>query len=573
MRLTILRAAAAVAVLGGTLMMPATASAERRLALVIALGEYSPPLTTLNTVTQTLPLKDALDNVANFDVSWVTDKNAANLQQLRESVRKFAEAIEPGDLVLVYYAGHAIQVKGRNYLLPGDYGSRPDPAAAAYPADELMKTIAAKEPKMKLLILDACRNNRLNREGTGLAAMEPSKLGPGTRIEFSANAGETASDEGTFATALIEELQKPGLSIDEVFMNVRQRVMSASGETQMPVSYNQMTFNFYFVPPDMDADKALTILARATESLPRGDIGQTRAVQSLIQHNRSLAGTDLQGLSFADAHFTRGDFARADLTGSELTRAALNHANLTRARLSFATLDAARLQDANLEGARLSFATAECVSVKEKRVCTDFSGANARDSVWLGVKAPGAQFSRAILTGARFMFADLRGARFDGANLSNAFFVGSDLRGATFAGATLDKTDLTGAILDDNPFPPALKKGTCEVALSPFGFSSTLSVVIVEDIPNSRFDGGYEHARFIDERYPFTFFGKGLPPCGKRELLADDWYPIWNANGQELVRTDVGMRFPHKFLQQAGRRAAVRQRIEQQLASFSARRR
>jgi uncharacterized protein YjbI with pentapeptide repeats len=490
------------------------------------------------------------------------------LATLRKNVADFSARIEPGDLVVVYYAGHAIQVNGRNYLLPGDYTSGSNPSKDAYAAEELLRIIAAREPRLKLFILDACRDNPLNREGVGLAAMEAASLGPGTRIEFAASAGEAASDDGTFATALIEELQKPGLPVDEVFMNVRQRVMADTGRSQTPVSYTQMTFNFYFVPPEMRADQALAILTRAAESLPRGDIGQTRAIQSLIQAERSMAGMQLQGLSFTNARFSRGNFRQAELGGSDLTGAVLSHADLAQARLGFATLDAARLDGATLVRARLGFATAGCSTSDGKRICADFSGADARDSIWVGVNAQGATFLNTVLKGARFMFADLRGARFDGADLSDAYFVASDLRGASFTGATLDRTDLTGALLDERAFTAPQTQGTCELRVSPFGFAESISVLVIEEIPSSRFDGGIEHSRMMEEHYPISFFGKGLPPCGPRKTSDEEWYPIWEANGEQYVRTDISLRFTHKFLEQAGRRADVRQRIEQQFKSL-----
>jgi uncharacterized protein YjbI with pentapeptide repeats len=571
MSITVSRLAAVITMMVGVWLGPSSASAEKRLALIIAIDEYK-KLSTLSTTSQAAGLQDVLKKVAKFEVTWVAAANTESLAILRKNIDEFAAKIEPGDIVVAYYAGHAISVKGRNYLLPADYSSPADPATGAYPAHELVKTIEAKAPKVNLIVLDACRNNPTNRDGAGLASMEASTLQAGTRIDFAANIGEAAQDEGVFVEALIEELQRPGLGVDEVFINVRQAVMKKSKNQQNPTSFSRMTVNFYFVPPDLEADRALSVLARAADSLPRGDIGQTRAVQALLQHGRSLAGTNLQGLTFVTAQFGRGDFSRADLTGSELIRANLSGANLSRVRLAFATLTAARLNGANLERTRMSFATAECATIDGKEVCTDFAGVQASDSVWLGVKAQKAQFSKATLTGARFMFTDLRGASFDGADLSNAFFVGTDLRGATFKGATLNNTDLTGATLDETTvLSPAQRKGACEIKLSPFGLPVNMSVVVIEDIPNSRFDGGYEHARMLDERYGFMFFAKGLTPCEKRNLSADDWYPIWQARGEEHVRTDVGVGFSHKFLEQAGRRAAVRQRIEQHFKSMAGR--
>ena len=198
-----------------------------------------------------------------------------------------------------------------------------------------------------------------------------------------------------------------------------------------------------------------------------------------------------------------------------------------------------------------------------------FAGTNASDTNWFAVRAQKATFTKAVLQRASFMFADLRNAVFDGANLRGAFFIGSDLRGASFNGAILDNTDFTGAIVDGIQLTPDQIRSACETpmpAMTPGQFAYAFSLALVEVIPNQRFDGGYEYARFIDAQYPFDLLPNGLDACKPRDVTEGRWSPVSRVPSGDRIRTDASARLSHKLLQQPGRRAAVRERVEQHFA-------
>jgi uncharacterized protein YjbI with pentapeptide repeats len=498
-------------------------------------------------------LTGVLKERAKFTVTTVADPPSA--VALRTRIDAFIAALQPGDIVVIYYAGHGIQSKGHNYLVPPDL-----PAEEAslermgVPVDAVLGDIRKKSPALTVLMLDACRNNPLGG-APGLASME---AGPNTWIEFAAEAGRTAAD-GAFMTQLLAELPKPGLPLNDVFQNVRGNVKRQSGGKQNTLSISNMEVNFYFVPGEASSpDDALAALQRAAESLPRGDVGQTRAVEALIESGRSLAGTDLlQGLPLVKGTLDGAQLAKARMIGADLTGASLKKIDLSGANLAMTIFNRTDVTHGIIDGATLMFVDADEAN---------FTAARAADTNWFAARAEKGTFTGANLQGAGFMFANLRGARFDGAQLEGAFFVGSDLTGASFKGATLGNTDFTGSIMDGVAMTPAQIKQACETTtdrLDPNAFARSFGVTVIESIPNQRFDGGYEHRRFLDKRYPYNLESNGLPACRNRDLKERVWYPIWESQGAEHVRNDVGMQISHKLMQQTGRRAAVRDRVEQ----------
>ena len=530
------------------------------MALAIGIDSYTHFKGLSGATTDAWAITAVLAQKGKFDVTTIVDP--ATGAGLRAGIDKFVAGLQAGDHVVIYYAGHGIQSKGVNYLVPPDMPANESSLVKmGLTVNALLAEVGKKAPGVTILMLDACRDNPLGGGTGGLASMQSSQLGSNTWIEFAAEANKTAAD-GKFMEQLIVELQKPGLPINEVFQNVRGRLTRITQGSQVTLSINKLEINFYFIPGEaVSADSALATLQRAAEALPQGDLGQTRALEAMIGAGRSLAGTDL-------------------LQGLPLIKATLDGADLSTARMLGTNLDAARMQGANLSGANLAltilngvdatkatFARASLIFTDAKGA--NFTGVHAEDTNWLAARADEGIFAGAHLQRAGFMFANLRGANFNGAHLEGAFFVGSDLTGATFEGATLDNTDFTGAIVNGVKLTPTQIKQACETTLDGLGpgmFARSFGVTVTEVIPSSRFDGGYEYRHFINKRYPFNLESNGLPACRKRELKERIWYPVWSSSRGEQVRADAGLNISQKLLQQAGRRASVTDRVDQHFA-------
>lgn len=226
---------------------------EKRVALVIGNSRYrSQPLKN--------PANDAQD-IANrlkslgFKVFLETD---LSLNQMRRAVRRFADEYARSDVGLIYYSGHGVETNGSNYLIPinADVKREYELTEQAYPASQLTQMFetmqnAGNKERMAILILDACRNNDLPRGwrsvGKGLARMDAPK---GTFISFATAPGAVAFDgdgrNSPFTKYLLLTLDRPNLSIEKVFKEVRVGVVKETKNAQVPWESSSLMGDFYF---------------------------------------------------------------------------------------------------------------------------------------------------------------------------------------------------------------------------------------------------------------------------------------------------------------------------------------
>lgn len=221
---------------------------ERRVALVI--GNASYPTAPLSN-----PVNDARDMAATlrnngFDVIELID---GNQKDMNRAISKFGQKLTPDSVALFYYAGHGLQVKGKNYLVPIDaqISNERSISVESVDVDGLLDQLGTSD--VNVVILDACRNNPFERRfrsiGGGLAQMDAPK---GSLIAYATSPGKTAADgdgrNGLFTQELLKQMQVPGLTIEQVFKYVRREVMRATQSTQVPWESSSMTGDFYFIP-------------------------------------------------------------------------------------------------------------------------------------------------------------------------------------------------------------------------------------------------------------------------------------------------------------------------------------
>ncbi|NDR59029.1 caspase family protein [Aliiruegeria sabulilitoris] len=299
--------------------LPALGAAER-VALVIGMGNYEHVEALDNPVRDATAVAETLEGIG-FKVTEVVD---APLQSLLKTLEDFAFRSETAELALIYFAGHGVQVQGENFLLPVDVQPRSndDLRRQAISLDSLL-AVVDRARKMRIVILDACRNNPfgggislassaeqvdaaggrgLVMAGGGLAASAPDR---GTLVSYAAKDGSVALDgAGTnspFARALIETLPQPGLEISLMFRQVRDKVLEQTGNRQEPYSYGSLSgVPFYLAGPD-EGQQALPVddLVAAWSSLPKerepelvalAETGDTRSMVALAARRLDRGG-------------------------------------------------------------------------------------------------------------------------------------------------------------------------------------------------------------------------------------------------------------------------------------------
>jgi hypothetical protein len=238
-------------------LAPAYAVAERRVALVIGNSNYKDPsLGLINPKNDASDVAAALKSL-DFEVQLVTDVGKRDMDGVLE---RFARLASNADTALFYYAGHAIQFQGKNFLLPID-AQLEDEISIRYNtvAVDDARTALDRVSGVKIMILDACRNNpistRLSNGGTsrgvstrGLARIDKTQ---GMVIAYATAPDDVALDgnntrNSPFASALIKEMKLPGLEIGTMFRRVASDVYDTTGGRQRPETSISL-LNDYFL--------------------------------------------------------------------------------------------------------------------------------------------------------------------------------------------------------------------------------------------------------------------------------------------------------------------------------------
>src|SRR5262245_421396 len=236
------------------------AKADRRVAFVVGNGAYKNVAQLPNPPIDAKAMAATLRNVG-FEVI-----EGANLSrdQMTEKLLDFGRKAQGSDVAVFYYAGHGIAIGGTNYLLPvdADIKSEMDVKLGAAINIDLTLDQTMGDAKVKLVFLDACRDNpfaakiksnsatRSVSVQSGLAEM---KSGEGTLIAFATGPGQTALDgqEGTnspFTRALIDNITKPGIEIQQAMTSVRAQVNEETHKGQLPWGHTNLIGAVYLNP-------------------------------------------------------------------------------------------------------------------------------------------------------------------------------------------------------------------------------------------------------------------------------------------------------------------------------------
>jgi uncharacterized caspase-like protein len=249
---------------------------ERRVALVIGNGAYkAAPLR--NPANDARAMARALSETG-FNVTLLEE---ATRSSMRRAVREFGDEIARGGVGLFFFAGHGMQIRGRNYLVPvnADIQREDEVEDEAVDANTVLAKMDSAKNTLNVLILDACRNNPFQRAfrsaQQGLAQMDAPS---GTLVAFATAPGSVAADgdgaNGVYTKHLLVSLRTPGLPVEQLFKQVRIGVAKETADRQIPWESSSLKGDFYFVAPDPGQgaagqyaaiQKAVTDATRAAE--------------------------------------------------------------------------------------------------------------------------------------------------------------------------------------------------------------------------------------------------------------------------------------------------------------------
>ena len=223
----------------------------RRVALVIGNGAY-PTAPLKNPVNDARDMAAALKSLG-FEVIL---RENASLAQMEGAVEEFWAQLRRGGAGLFYFAGHGVQVAGRNYLVPVDarLSAEQDAKYKCMDAGLVLGRMENAGNDLNLIILDACRNNPFARSWRsaeqGLAKMDAPR---GSIIAYATAPDSVAADgagrNGIYTEKLLRAMRTPGQPVELVFKHVRDEVMRATADKQVPWESTSLRGDFYFTNP------------------------------------------------------------------------------------------------------------------------------------------------------------------------------------------------------------------------------------------------------------------------------------------------------------------------------------
>lgn len=254
------------------------ATAESRMALVIGQSAYRAVTPLPNPANDAKAMAQLLGE-AGFEVTAAPDLSQNALRQAVSDFAAHVAAKGKDTVALVFYAGHGMQIDGENFLVPIDIDPKreADIPLQAVRLNDILNTLTSVPSRMRIVLLDACRNNPFpdigKTAGHGLAIVDARFGVPGTFLSFSTSPGAEAEDgsgvNSPYTTALLTAAKEPGLSIEEAFKRVRVSVNKATDGRQTPWESSSLTEDFRFFTVASDG-AAKSTEAKSADAGPAG---------------------------------------------------------------------------------------------------------------------------------------------------------------------------------------------------------------------------------------------------------------------------------------------------------------
>ncbi len=232
---------------------PEQAPQEERVALVIGNGAYASSRLE-NSVNDSVGIMKTLQN-KGFRVIHKQDLNEKDFKQAIWDFEELVKSYKGKVTALFFYAGHAVQIEGDNYLIPVDskMNQQRDIELGSINAQTIIKSLSGATDGVKILIMDACRNNPFRSYSRNISGGLAQISAPiGTFVAYSTAPGEvaldgTASGYGIYTGNLINALNTPGLTIEQVFKRTRMDVAGITNGQQIPWESSSLIGDFYFL--------------------------------------------------------------------------------------------------------------------------------------------------------------------------------------------------------------------------------------------------------------------------------------------------------------------------------------
>ncbi len=280
-----------------TLLLTVTASAQKRLALVIGNSDYVSQSDLKNPVNDARLMKATFEKLG-FKVHYHAN---ATSTQMKEGIRKFHADLTPGCITAIFFSGHGAQVDDRNYILPVDLKAqfKYEVKQTSPSLKDLLSVMENAKTGLNLVFLDCCRNvpNLMTKERSGSQGLGEFRTeSDSTLVSYATKHGMVAYDDpnsnnSLYTATLSRELLQPGIVIEEALRRVAKTVYLKSGKTQRPWMYGNLLDPLYLVSKTGKPTTVITPQAQPQPQRPATtsftDVG--KVVSERIRKARSTA--------------------------------------------------------------------------------------------------------------------------------------------------------------------------------------------------------------------------------------------------------------------------------------------
>ena len=261
---------------------------EGRTALIIGNSKYD-RVPLKNPVNDAREMRNFLQT-KGFDVVYGEDADRNTMYDLFDEY--IAKVNKKGGVALFYFAGHGVGVKGENFLIPVNARIKKprDIQRNAFSVDNILSSLDEEQTRLNILILDACRNNPFKGSRAasgGLATVNSSARG--TFIAYATAPGKTASDgdgeHSVYTKYLLNNMNKEGLTIEQVFKHVRISVETDTNGVQTPWETSSLNGDFFFTLP---SDKSTYVASSSAPIIASSAINNDRYFWEEIKDSASI---------------------------------------------------------------------------------------------------------------------------------------------------------------------------------------------------------------------------------------------------------------------------------------------
>ena len=254
------------------MIVPHLHALEKQSRLALVLGNDNYPGNTLRNARHDAESVAQELEALGYKTTLALDTDHVTLINV---IDDFSRSVRPGDLAFIYYAGHGLQVRGENYLVPTDFHITDEAQVElqGYALSTLLEKLTAKGATTEIVVLDACRDNPFLGTRSLSNGWAGSIVSAGSFLAFGTAPGSTASDDpagvhGRFTQSLLKYLPSD-LDIGSMFQKVREDVIRESYGTQVPWISSSLIGSLHIDPKGDENAPALVSFA-VNPALPSG---------------------------------------------------------------------------------------------------------------------------------------------------------------------------------------------------------------------------------------------------------------------------------------------------------------